>query len=150
MSATSILKRLARTGAGCALLVALGAAAPAGLQVSGGWFRSLPPPIPAAGYFTLHNTGDQAAVLVGADSPACGSLMLHRSIHKGGTDQMVMVEKVTVPAHGAVHFAPGGYHLMCMQPNATMKHGAMVPVTLEFSDGASLAASFAVRNARGQ
>ncbi len=28
----------------------------------------------------------------------------------------MMVKQVTVPAHGAVSFSPGGYHLMCMQP----------------------------------
>jgi copper(I)-binding protein len=63
---------------------------------------------------------------------------------------MVMVKKVSVPAHGTLTFAPGGYHLMCMKPSADMKPGQDVPVTLRFEDGATLTGQFKVYGARGQ
>ncbi len=108
-----------------AAALALIAAAPAfagsadrrgGLTVSNAWFRMIVPGRPAGGYFLLTNDGDTARDLVGASSPACGTAMLHQSISENGTDKMVMVDHVEVPAHGSVEFAPGGYHVMCMKP----------------------------------
>ena len=121
-----------------------------GLTVHNGWMRVLIPSRPAGGYFDLHNDGGTARQLVGADSPACHAVMLHRSIHESGQDRMVMVKHVEVPAHGDLRFAPGGYHLMCMAPSAAVKPGGQVPVTLRFADGASVTASFAVKGATGQ
>jgi copper(I)-binding protein len=95
---------------------------------------------------TLHNAAKQPAVLTGARSPACGMLMLHRTISAGGTERMIGVDQVTVPAEGSVRFAPGGYHLMCMQPH--MHRGESVPVTLMFGDGRELVVSFPVHGAK--
>lgn len=157
MKALSSLMRRAGRAASCilsaplaAVLLTAAAPAPSALHISDGWFRALPAPIPSAGYFTLHNDGGSPVTLVGADSPACGMLMLHRSMHNGSTERMVMVDKVAVPAHGTIHFAPGGYHLMCTSPTAAMKHGATVPVTLHFTGGAALTGRFVVKNARGK
>jgi periplasmic copper chaperone A len=77
-------------------------------------------------------------------------LMLHKSIHKNGTERMVMVPSVVVPAHGRLRFAPGGYHLMCMHPAVAMRPGKTVQVTLKFASGKSLATSFPVRSATGK
>jgi copper(I)-binding protein len=120
------------------------------LIVQDGWMRMLIPSRPAAGYFTLRNDGDAARTLVGASSPACGMLMLHRSVHQGGQDRMEMVKSVDVPAHGAVSFAPGGYHLMCTSPKASVRPGGSVPVTLRFADGATVEATFAVKGPNGK
>lgn len=128
--------RLICAGFFAALPLAAAAAAPAGVSVSQPWMRYLLPSIPAAGYMVLHNSGDAEAVLTGASSPACGMLMLHESQDASGMAMMTSVPDVAVPAHGSVSFAPGGYHLMCMQPN--MKVGAQVPVMLDFKDGSSL------------
>ena len=121
-----------------------------GLALTHPWFRLVMPSLPAAGYFTLSNSGAAAQSLVGASSPGCGMLMLHRSVNQGGQERMVMVQSVPVPAHGKVSFAPGGYHLMCMSPTAALRPGQSVPVTLRFAGGGSLTASFPVRNATGK
>lgn len=130
--------------------VAAHAAGPDGVSLSDPWFRFIIPTIPAAGYFTLSNSTAAPQNLVGASSSACGSLMLHRSATKDGVEQMLMVSKVAVPAHGTLQFAPGGYHLMCMSPAGTMRPGQSVPVTLQFEGGGSLSASFPVRGATGK
>ena len=86
-------------------------------------------------------------MLTGAESPACGMLMLHKSENRGGMTSMDMVSSVNVPAGGGVTFAPGGFHLMCTEPKSNLKPGATVPVTLLFQDGSKITTDFAVRNA---
>ena len=121
-----------------------------GISLSEPWFRFITPMVPAAGYFTLSNSTAAPEILVGASSAACGSLMLHQSVTKNGVEQMIMVPKVVVPAHGTLQFAPGGYHLMCMSPGAAMRAGQSVPVTLQFEGGGTLSADFPVRDATGK
>jgi copper(I)-binding protein len=125
-------------------------AAESGVSLQGGWMRTLIPSRPAAGYFVLQNTTGTAKTLIGASSSACGQLMLHESLHQGGQERMAMVKQIGVPAHGTLSFTPGDYHLMCMQPGATMKPGGTVRVTLRFADGGTLVTDFAVRGAGGQ
>ena len=131
-----------------ALLPLAAQAASPTVTVTKPWIRYLLPSLPAAGYMTLSNSGNTDAVLTGAASPACGMLMLHKSQDDSGMAMMMDVRTITVPANGSVTFAPGGYHLMCMQ--AKMKIGATVPVTLSLSDSSTVTASFAVRDAKGQ
>ncbi len=140
----------------CALALpamAMATAAPAradDLSITNAWIRVLMPQRPAAGYFTLSNSGASARELVGAASPDCQSVMLHQSRSTNNVETMAMVDAVKVPAHGAVTFAPGGYHLMCMQPSAAMVPGHTIPMTLRFKDGATLSAGFTVHNAMGK
>lgn len=137
----------------CALALALSYpaahAAEPGLVISQAWLRLIIPSRPAAGYFVLSNETGRTRTLVGAASPECGALMLHRSVNDNGQERMEMVDSVSVPAHGEVKFAPGGYHLMCMSPTAALARGRSVSVTLRFEDGGSLVASFPVRGATG-
>jgi len=132
------------------LLAAAAPAAPAALAVGDAWFRALPGAQPAGGYFTLRNTGSKAVTLTGAQSPACGALMMHKSENKGGMAGMDMVTSLDVPAGGRIAFAPGGYHLMCMDSKPEMKPGGSVKVMLQFQDGSQLPVNFAVRNAAGK
>jgi copper(I)-binding protein len=119
----------------------------AGLILSDGYLQMTIPSVPAAGYFTLKNEGDADRDLVGASSPGCGSVMLHKSEVVNGVASMHHVDSVTVPAHKSITFAPGGLHLMCMSPTASLKPGASVPVTLTFKDGAAVTGTFPVRSA---
>jgi copper(I)-binding protein len=135
----------------CALLFAAGPGFAAGpLAVSDAWIRAMPASIPSGGYFTLRNGTAKDVILTGAATPACGSLMLHQSEMTGGMSSMHHVDEVDVPAGGSVAFAPGGYHLMCMQATSAITPGGNVPVTLMFKDGSKVTASFAVRNAAGK
>ncbi|MHB8885996.1 MAG: copper chaperone PCu(A)C [Methylovirgula sp.] len=132
-----------------AATVAAAQAAATRLTLSNQWMRLILPSRPVAGYFTLTNPTAEAQTLVGATSPSCGMLMLHQSLHESGQERMVMAENIVVPAHGAVTFAPGGYHLMCTSPGKDVRKGYFVPVTLRFADGTTLTANFPVRGATG-
>lgn len=121
----------------------LGAAAPSGppeipaeIRVSNGWVRYMLPSLPAAAYMDLNNVSDTTTKLTGASSPACGSLMLHKSEEASGTSTMSKASSITIPAHETVKLSAGGYHLMCMEPN--MKEGSKIGITLNFSDGSAL------------
>ncbi|WP_419729470.1 copper chaperone PCu(A)C [Lichenicola sp.] len=127
----------------------LTAVAPA-LVLTDPWIRTILPSLPASGYFTLANQTDQDATLIGASSPGCGMLMLNRTERHGDNDAMVDVDAVTIPAHGSVSFAPGGYHLMCMDAAASMQPGSRILITLRFKDGQRLSQLFPVRDARGR
>ncbi|HUO02890.1 MAG TPA: copper chaperone PCu(A)C [Rhizomicrobium sp.] len=133
-----------------ALLPAVPASAAGGLSVSNAWMRAMPAGIPSGGYFTLHNGTAKDMVLTGAGTPDCGSLMLHKSEMTGGMSSMHHVDEVDVPAGGSVAFAPGGYHLMCMNAGPAIKPGGKTSVTLMFKDGSKFTASFDIRNAAGK
>jgi hypothetical protein len=121
------------------------AAAAAGISVEKPWMRFVIKSRPAAGYFTLKNDTGSAIDLVGASSSACGMMMLHQSKEVNGVEKMLPVKSVSVPPHGSVSFATGGYHLMCMSPGSTIAVGALVPVTLKFADGTTVTAQFPVK-----
>jgi copper(I)-binding protein len=120
------------------------------VTIENGWIRALPGAVPSGGYFILHNQGKKSETLTGAESPACGMLMLHVSENKGGMSAMRHVESVDVAPGGTLEFKQGGYHLMCMQATAAIKPGATVPVMLVFQDGMKVTANFAVRDAMGK
>jgi copper(I)-binding protein len=132
------------------VLALTGTAQAAPPTITDGWFRALPPSVPSGGYFTLHNGGGKTVTLTGAQSPACGMLMLHRSMNHGGMGMMSHVTTIDIAPGATLQFSPGGYHLMCMDSRPVLKPGARVPVTLTFAGGQAITASFAVRNAAGK
>ena len=117
------------------------------VQASGAWIRVLPGNLPAGGYVTLRNDGDQPAVLQGASSTAYGSVMLHQSSTDTGMGRMRMVDQLAVPAHGQVALAPGGYHFMLMDAGKPVQPGQAVQITLRFADGSTLATDFLAKPA---
>ncbi|HUO93583.1 MAG TPA: copper chaperone PCu(A)C [Rhizomicrobium sp.] len=130
------------------LLIA-GAAYAGNLTVTDGWIRAMPGKTPAGGYFTLSNDSGRRMVLTGASSPACGMLMLHKTDTESGMASMHDVASIPIAVGQHVSFAPGGYHLMCMEPTSQIAPGNKVPVSLIFEDGTKVTTDFAVRNATG-
>lgn len=120
-------------------------AAGAALSAQNAWVRWLPNDLPAAGYVTLRNDGDQSVDLVDISSDDYAMVMLHQTVSNGSTQQMVMVHKATVPAHGTLAIAPGGYHLMLEHAKHKVAPGDTVHMKLKFSDGTTLDTPFAVK-----
>jgi periplasmic copper chaperone A len=142
--------RLAAALCGVLMIATAAHAAANNVSVAHGWLRLVVPTRPAAGYFELNNSTDAAIELIGASSSGCGQLMLHRSRNVNGVETMHPVKSVQVAAHGSVSFTPGGYHLMCMSPAATLSPGKNVPITLKFADGMTITADFVVHGADGE
>ena len=144
------------------------ASGPNDLVISGAWVRTLTGALPAAGYFTLSNDSSRTENLIGADSPACRTLTLHQTIRAHsmsrmsamdpqdshaampGMTMMQPISSVPVPAHAAIHFSPGGLHLMCEQPGGAATPGQRIAVTLHFEDGRTATANFAVKGPRSR
>ncbi|MFT4064232.1 copper chaperone PCu(A)C [Paraburkholderia sp.] len=116
------------------------------ISVKNAWVRWLPNNLPAAGYATLVNAGDKPVDLVDISSDDYGDAMLHQTVSNGSSQKMVMVDKLTVPAHGQVAIAPGGYHVMLENAKHKVAPGDTVHLTLKFSDGETLTAPFAVKS----
>lgn len=135
--------------AACAALLVSPAtwAADAPLRVSSGWVRLLPGNLPAGGYLVIENPTDHAVDVTGASSPDYGDAMIHRSDTSSGMGHMEMVDRISVPAHGRVALAPGGFHLMLMDPRHALKPGDTVTVVLTTSGGATVTAPLAVKPA---
>lgn len=104
--------------------------------------RLLPGDLPAAGYFTLRNTGDTDLILVGAQSPAFGNVEMHRSVDRDGVASMQPVEQLELAAGEQIAFAPQGYHLMLMQRARPLAVGEEVEITLLFEDARRLTVTF--------
>ena len=125
-------------------LTAPALAGPDGLKISDARLQVTIPSRPAAGYFTLTNTGSETRVLVGAASPACAKAMLHQSKMENGAMKMLPAGELEIAPGGTLSFAPGGYHVMCMKPAADIKSKETVPVTLMFKNGETMSADFTV------
>jgi hypothetical protein len=136
----------------CALALSFGVASTAqaaganAISVKDAWVRWLPNSLPAAGYATLVNASDKPVDLIDISSNDYGDAMLHQTVSNGSSQKMVMVDKLTVPAHGQVAIAPGGYHVMLEDAKHKVAPGDTVHLMLKFSDGETLDTPFAVKS----
>lgn len=133
----------------CTTLISLQAFAAGGtLSVHHPWVQAGPPVAKVlAGYLELRNDGDQAVIITGAHSPAFRLVEIHRSVMRDGMMHMIRESRLAVPAHAKLNFAPGGYHLMMIDPRKTLKPGDRVALTLKLANGTTLDATLPVRKA---
>jgi periplasmic copper chaperone A len=117
------------------------------VKASDAWIRVLPGNLPAGGYVTLENTAGTGVAVTGAASADYSDAMIHKSSTETGMGRMETVDKVPVPANGKVAFAPGGYHVMLMEPKHPVKPGDKVVVTFTLSDGTTLPVTFVAKPA---
>lgn len=118
----------------------------AGISVRDAWIRETPPGMTMmAGYMALRNNTSRSQVLVAASSPGFATVMLHRTIVKDGMARMVHAPQIELTPNASLIFAPGGYHLMLMNPKRTLRAGDPVVINLEFRGGLVLPVAFEVR-----
>jgi len=126
-------------------------AAESKMNVSHAWVKEAPPNAEAlAGYMDLQNQSSQAQTLLGARSTNFKSVMLHKTVSKGGMTHMNHSPRIGIPAGTTMQFSPGQYHLMLMNPKKTLQQGDQVEVLLEFQGGLVLPVKFKVSKERPQ
>jgi copper(I)-binding protein len=125
--------------------IASSAAALPGITVTDAWIRWLPANLPAGGYLTLRNDGDQPAALTAVSSPDFRDITLHRTSLRASVSSMQPVAQIAIAAHQAVSFAADGYHIMLEHPTRSVQPGDRVSITLHFADGAAVTVPFEVR-----
>jgi copper(I)-binding protein len=156
-------RRAALAAAGFALLASLGACSPAAdapakedavasaegkLTVSNA--RVVLAPVagnPAAVYFDLAWNGPAGVSLTSVDIEGAGMTMIHDYAEDAGKMTMVMADSVPLAADAPVTFAPGGLHVMAMDPGSELKPGSTAKVTFTLSDGAKVNVEAPVRAA---
>ena len=99
------------------------------------------------GYATLRNGGPASLTISGARSDAFERVELHEMSMQGGVMRMRPLAGIVLQPRGEAKLAPGGTHLMLMQPQRALKVGDVVDVELLDASGAAHAAKFTVRAA---
>ena len=116
------------------------------VAVRDAWVRETPPGMTMmAGYMELRNNTSRPQVLLAASSSGFESVMIHRAIVKDGMAGMAHAARIELTANASLIFAPGGYHLMLMNPKRTLRAGDPVVINLEFRGGLVLPVAFEVR-----
>ena len=129
-----------------ALTFTAAASEEAGVSVRDAWVRESPPGVAMmAGYMALRNDTSRSQVLVAARSSDFETVMIHRTIVKDGMARMEHASQIEITPDASLLFAPGGYHLMLLNPKRTLRAGDRVDVNLEFRGGLVLPVAFEVR-----
>lgn len=126
-------------------LLLLGRAASAAVVVHEAWVPEAPPGARVlAAYLDIENASDSTRTLLGVSSGAARAVEIHRSEIDQGMARMRRLEVLELPAGSRTRFAPGGLHLMLLEP-VPLTAGAEVPLTLRLDDGTELAVKARVR-----
>ena len=81
------------------------------------WVRAMPPgSMMTAGFGRLVNNSNVDLEITAYTSPQFADVSLHRTVLEDGMSRMKEVPTLMIPAGSEIELAPGGYHLMFMQP----------------------------------
>ena len=146
MNGKRILLGLALALAASAAVATPSAKAPAcGVTVANAWVRAAPPmSMQLAGYASLKNDCAKAAIVSSVSSNDFGMAMIHQTVVENGVSKMRHADSLAIPAKGSAGFAPGGWHLMLMDPMRELKPGDKVVLVFRLADGREFAADFPV------
>jgi copper(I)-binding protein len=120
-----------------------------GIEISDAWGRPSPSVATAGAFFvTINNNGTEDDALIGARSPACGTVELHESyMNDEGAMAMRPVggSEIAVPVGGSAVLEPGGLHVMCIEKLEDFTEGAELELTLEFQNAGEITLNVEIR-----
>lgn len=112
-----------------ALVLVAQASWAANVSVDNAWIRATAPGQQiAAAYLNITSPVDMH--LVGAQSPAAGSIEMHTMRMDQGVMEMREIKSLALPGKKTVQLAPGGNHLMLLDLKQAFKPGERVPLRL--------------------
>jgi len=118
------------------------------LEIAHPWSQALPPNAPTvAAYFILHNRGESADRLLGADTPIAENAEIHEHVMQGDLMKMQHVPTLDLPAGATVTFAPMAYHVMLfnLKDRSLLQDGKRFPLTLHFEKAGDVNVEVAVQ-----
>jgi copper(I)-binding protein len=126
-----------------ALQLLLSAPALADVRIEMPWSRATPPGAAVAGGFmTLQNEGMTDDRLLSVSSEVAASVEIHQMSMEDGAMQMrELVDGLPLPAGESVALAPGGFHLMFIEPKP-LREGDRFLATLHFEHAGSREVEF--------
>ncbi|HVV68440.1 MAG TPA: copper chaperone PCu(A)C [Gammaproteobacteria bacterium] len=89
-------------------------------------------------YMELDNKGAIAHQLIAAYSPVAKLIQLHQTFQKEGTSFMQQVPVINIKPSQEQDLKQGGFHVMLMGLNQSLKKGHKIPLVLLFEDGSYL------------
>ena len=118
------------------LLLMFSPIASAELDVRDPWIKNLPASVPVrAGYMTIHNPQSKAVSIVSLRSNAFASIEIHQTIEQDGMMRMEQVRSLNIESNSSVQLAPGGLHLMMMNPSEPTQPGDLLEIVIVLDDG---------------
>jgi len=109
------------------------------LAVSDAWIKNLPPAVPVrAGYLRIHNPSAIPVSIVAIRSEAFARVEIHQTVARDGMMSMEAIPELTIGAGESIRLAPGGLHLMMMQPLTATRVGDRLEIILSLDDGNEL------------
>ena len=106
------------------------------LDISNAWIKNLPPAVPVrAAYMTLHNSSTKPQRIVSLHSTSFAAVEIHETVMHEGMMRMQQVPELQLNSGETVQLAPGGLHLMLIQPAEPTRPGEMHTIEIEFDDG---------------
>ena len=115
------------------------------ITIDKAWSRATPKGTDVgAGYMVVHNGGATPDKLTGG-SADFASVEVHEMKMENGVMQMrEMKGGLTIPAHGTIRLAPGGYHVMFTHLTRPLVKGETVKATLNFEHAGPVTVDFPV------
>jgi copper(I)-binding protein len=115
------------------------------LKIENAWVRAAPPAsMQLAGYALLKNDCPMVATLTSVTSQDFAMAMVHETVIENGVSRMRHVDSLAVPANGSAIIAPGGLHLMLMNPTRELQPGDVTTLKFALADGSEVTAEFPV------
>lgn len=127
-------------------------APPPGVTVSDAWIREVPAGgSVAGGYLVIANGGDSDDRLLSVESGHAARVEIHEMRYEDGMMRMRRLDDgLPLPAGERTALAPGGYHLMFIEPDRPFVAGEEVPATLRFAHAPAQEIVFEVRGPGGE
>lgn len=130
------------------MCVASPALAAAKLELSNAWIPQAPPGATMyAGYIHIHNSGDKEARVLAVQSSAFRNASVHETVVEDGVARMRELTRLEIAAGADVKMAPGGMHLMLMDPRRPIVPGERIEIVFLLADGQRVTALFDVQSA---
>ena len=95
-------------------------------------YAALPGQPAGVAYFSLQNSTPGAVTLRQVSSPEYSSVEMHMTLMDDGVARMTPLDLLTVAGQSAVIFAPGGPHLMLMEPIEGLATGDEVTLVFHY------------------
>ena len=113
------------------------AAGASDLKVANAW-ASLPEPWEnSSAYFVIQSKSSKTRTLVGASCSGCEYIEILRAVLKDGVMDSEKLDRMDIPAGGAVAFVPRGLYLNLVGLES-LAAGETIAIELEFADGEKL------------
>lgn len=114
--------------------------------IKSAWVRAVPPGVDSlAAYLEVHNPCPDAVTVAAVESRDFAMAMIHRTETSEGMSRMRAAGTLDLASGQTLRFAPGGMHVMLMQPGKVLHEGDSVALVLVLADGRKITGTAPVR-----